>query len=586
MGFKKTVAAILIAATAAGSLLCAPSDALVVRDRLYAQKFSAIVKELQNDTETLEAVKKLDNAVVFLSVSDGKKQAKVAEYPASELDTAMVDAYNDVKSSGVNPKWMRLDVVISEKEYTYKNFQKEFNNALAGSFRSGVAFDKKYTSALLETQINSGGILNYSDGTFNWALVNKELARMGKEKLVYVPNKLYVFKTQGYFAENSGFAYRLTNGQYNNTGIREFGTDRASLTELAARSSQYLSSICDATGKFKYGYDPISGKELDDYNILRHAGTVWNLIMQYEMTSDERLVPVIESTLAYLKKFVVYKDSSTAFIEDNTLLNVGGNGLALLAYCNYALTFCSSKYNSLIRALANGILFMQKPDGSYTHTLYRNTFRIAKDYIIVYYDGEASYGLLKAYEVLGTQKYLTAAQKAADCFIDSNYEELNSHWISYMFNELTKYIPEEKYFEFGLKNVMANDYMRKLYKSRSGKNSSNETINAVFELYDRLISGGYKCDYLEEFDEELLFRALNSRAEYGINYFMFPEQAMFFKAPDTVVNSFTVREDSYRLRIDDIQHFMDGYYLYWKNYDRIMQYTENTEQMKTKNKAA
>ncbi len=58
---------------------------------------------------------------------------------------------------------------------------------------------------------------------------------------------------------------------------------------------------------------------------------------------------------------------------------------------------------------------------------------------------------------------------------------------------------------------------------------------------------------------------------------MFPENAMWFEAPETVLNSFAVREDDFRIRIDDVQHFMDGYYLYWKNYDRIMRYT-NTEQ--------
>ena len=65
------------------------------------------------------------------------------------------------------------------------------------------------------------------------------------------------------------------------------------------------------------------------------------------------------------------------------------------------------------------------------------------------------------------------------------------------------------------------------------------------------------------------------RAELGFNFFMYPEYAMYFKAPDTVVNSMAIRDDSFRIRIDDIQHFLDGYYLYWKNYDTIMEYKDN-----------
>lgn len=585
MVFKRIIAAVLAAAVAVGTLMTAPAEALVLRDRLYDQRYAALTKALYADTETVEAVEELELSVVFLSVSDGKKQARVAEAHSVSLDSALTEAYAKIRNSGIDPKWLKLDVVVSEKNYTYKDFRKEFTNALQGSFRYGAAFGGDYTTSLLEAQINSCGLLDYTNGTFNWVQVNKELQRNGITKLKYVPTKMTLFKTQGYFCENGGSAIKLINGQYNNYGRRDLGTDPTALTLLAERTAEYFTSICDNTGKFKYGWYPINDEEMEDYNIIRHAGACWNLVMLYDMTGDERIVPVIESSLAYLKKSVVYKDRNTAFIKDSYALSVGGNGLALLAYCNYALTLGSTKYNSLIKALANGILFMQKRDGSYTHLLYPETYTVAQDYVIVYYDGEASYGLIKAYEVLGTQKYLDAAQKAADCFIAKHYETLNSHWISYMFNELTKYIPEEKYFEFGLKNMTENNWLKKLSNSKAGKNSSNEAAGAAFELYDRLVSGGYECEYLEQFNGKLLVDTVSKRVEYGLNYFMFPEYSMYFKDPPTLTNSFAVREDFFRVRIDDVQHFMDGYYLYWKNYDRIMQYTEQFEQEEN-NKAA
>ena len=165
-----------------------------------------------------------------------------------------------------------------------------------------------------------------------------------------------------------------------------------------------------------------------------------------------------------------------------------------------------------------------------------------------------------------------SAEKAGDYFIDNNYETLNSHWIAYGFNELTKYSPEERYFNFGLKNV--HGYTEKLTRVVTAAHTTNETANASFELYHRLMQSGIKCDMLEEFDEEMLFKAIDKRVNYGMNYFVQPEQAMFFKDPQLVLGSFVVREDNFRIRIDDIQHFMGGYYLYWKNYDIIKSYME------------
>ena len=68
---------------------------------------------------------------------------------------------------------------------------------------------------------------------------------------------------------------------------------------------------------------------------------------------------------------------------------------------------------------------------------------------------------------------------------------------------------------------------------------------------------------------------LEKRINHGLEYFMFPEYAMYFDKPQTILYSFAVREDDFRVRIDDVQHFMDGYYMYWKNFDRIQYYIEN-----------
>lgn len=578
---KKLVSVFLTAVIAAGAVFSLPAEASNVSNREYTAKYNLTVRALKNDEETMKAVKAFGRTVVFISVSDGKKKAKVFLSQSPDMSKALTEAFEKAKKSGMYPKWFKLDVVVSDEEKSYLDFTDANLTIRKGGMKSGIAFTPYYGTALLEQQINSGGLLNYETGELDLKKVNDELKAMGKKKLGSIPDTLRLFTTQGYFAENRSYAHKLVSGSHNN-GRRRITADRRTVEELARKTSEYLSGIIDKKGKFIYGYYPIDNQELEGYNILRHAGTIWSLIMQYDMCRDEGLVPVIDSAVDYLKKYIHQKDSKTAFVVDGTRLNVGGNGLALLALTTYAEVFGTSKHNALIRQLANGIINMQKKDGSYIHTLDKKTYKTAEEYIIIYYDGEAAYGILKAYGILGDKKYLTAASKACDYFVKKDYASLHSHWMSYVFNEITKYLPYERYFEFGLKNIDADDFSVNAYASKGSSNVAAETLNASIEMYQRLIEGGYDCKYLDTFDDVQAVKASIRRAEIGFDFFMFPEYAMYFKAPDTVVNSMAIREDLFRIRIDDIQHFLDGYYLYWKNYDTIMEYKDNPPSLRPK----
>lgn len=541
-------------------------------DSRYQVRYEAVYDLLMADTKTLDKAEKLDRKVVFISVSDGKQQAKTVWGTGKKLETALERAYTKARATEMTPLWFKLDVVTEIEEISYGDFKADYTNGVDGSMRKGIAFNDYFGRAVLEAQINSNGWLSYETGELDLDAINKHFRITGKKQLSEIPDTLYLFETQGYFKDNSAEAYKLTTGRYSQAGRREYELDKDNLEALAGYSSRYLADMIDENGKFVYGYYPIDNEELEDYNIIRHAGTVWNLILQYEMTKDKSLLAPIERALDYLQASFHYKNGSTAFLNDRGTLNVGGNGISLLAFVSYTEITGSTKYIQLIRAAANGILYMQKDSGGFIHTLYKSNYQIHKDYITVFYDGEAMYGLLRAYGLLRDKRYLTAAEKAGDYFIDNNYETLNSHWIAYGFNELTKYSPKERYFNFGLKNM--HGYSEKLTRVVTAAHTTNETANASFELYHRLMESGIECDMLEEFDEEMLFEAIDKRVNYGMNYFMQPEQAMYFKDPQLVLYSFAMREDKFRIRIDDIQHFMGGYYLYWKNYDIIKSYTE------------
>ena len=150
----------------------------------------------------------------------------------------------------------------------------------------------------------------------------------------------------------------------------------------------------------------------------------------------------------------------------------------------YAAVFDSDRYDKLIAALANSVLDMQEEDGSYYHVLSFPDFQRKERDRIVYYDGEATFALARAYSITKDSRYLEAAEKALDYFIKNDYTRFCDHWIAYAVNEVTIHDPKERYLNFGLKN--ANDNLNKIFNQDTTFHTFLELLMAAFSLYERI----------------------------------------------------------------------------------------------------
>ena len=520
---------------------------------------------------------------VFLSVSDTKSRARVCHASASDFESAWSRACEKVdiviEKYHLKPVWVKADVVDDVERIFYPDIKDAFLAAKYRKFfRMGFSLDPRMDLAFLEAEANAYGLYDYSvipmkaskPGDENIPCIDIErvaeyLEWNGRKTVPLILPYTYFFNCKCFFMDSDQEVYRLYDSGIH-CGRRiteELSADF--VKEILTTSTQYLNRQLLPSNKFIYGYFPAFHATLTSYNILRHTGTVWSMLCAYEVTHNASLVETIQKSVDYLLTQIEYKDENTAFVveEKSSEIKLGGNGIAIIALSKHMEVLGNTDFTELICKLANGILTLQDPiTGRMTHVLNADDFTIKEEFRTVYYDGESSYALVKAYAVSGEVRYLNAARLSIDYFMEKNYVVYRDHWLAYAMNEFTKYVPEEKYFIFALRNAWEN--REKIRSQQTSYHTYLELLMETYELYLRMKKDCVHVDYLSQIKESEFVEIIKYRAWHMLDGYFYPEYAMYMEKPDKILGSFFVRHDDFRARIDDNQHFIDGYAKYVK----------------------
>lgn len=537
------------------------------------KKISKLQKCLINDNELSITD---DSCVVFISISDINTKAYVVNSEGNNLNDAISKtkkkAKSIVKQYNLNPELVKIDVVNNQEQMTEDELKSEIKQYKENYYRKGIAFDKNYNTALLDSELNSNEIINYKKGSLIDSRLNNylESSNKGLKKLDNIGDDLYTFTCISY-AHNNEYAYKISSEE-NSYGIRKIDNlDDSKCLEIINNASQYLVNVSKSNGQFQYDYDPIVGKTQSGYNIVRHNGTIWSMIEAYKLTHNEDLKSKIDNAIKYVvNECIVERDENISYIIEpkDDEVKLGANGIGVLMLVEYMETFETDEYKDITEKLGNGILSMQLDDGSYFHVLgYPDYSKVAMTRT-VYYDGEATFALAKLYGYTKDEKWLKSAEKAMDYFCKNNYVQYRDHWIEYSVNEVTKYSPKEEYFELGLKNVSEN--LQHIMEAIVCGPTNLELLTKGLEIYDRAEEKNIDT---KNFKVSELIDAIYYRAFYQLNGFFFDEVAIYFKNPQKIIGAFFAREDDFRVRIDDVQHNINGYYNLYNDFNLINKYS-------------
>jgi len=521
--------------------------------------------------------------IVFLSVCGAESRAFVCKGMGNTIDTGWKNAADllnkHIRETGIDPVWIKADLVTDVQEYTFGSFMDYISGIKTNYFREGIAFDPMFNTAFLEQEVNANVFIDKDNKNKSlpakiiWNNINFYLKKnqgiKNRELDGETVKNVYTFKTVACFHDGKT-SMDLLNGRLDNGRRNIDKLDKAFLNKVIGDAAHFLAEQVYDSGMFRYGYFPCFDKEVPSYNILRHASSTYAMIEAYEIVRDPALAAAIERSLSYLEREGIETGKGSdgverAFVIERSRddeIKLGANAAAILAMAKYTKVFGDDRFKDMMIKLGNGIAYFQnQEDGSYVHVLNFPDLSIKDRQRVIYYDGEATFALMRLYDIDRDQRWLDMAEKAFEHFISEKYWRHSDHWLSYCSNELIKYKPDRKYIDFNLQN--ASGILDFCLIRETTYPTLLELLMATYHTISKIRSDQIHTDLMDDFDEEKFMKALQHRAEYQLNGLFFPEFAMYFKAPSKIAGAFYIRHHSFRSRIDDNEHYISGYCNYY-----------------------
>ncbi|MBQ3443839.1 MAG: hypothetical protein IJG33_11400 [Selenomonadaceae bacterium] len=517
---------------------------------------------------------------LFLSASTMKERAVVRHAVRTTPEQAWevaIAALEKFFADKEQPTVLRVDWVTSTASMRWAEYVDKIQTRKRGWFRHGLAIDKDYKLAFTEQELNANSIIYSSKEEktkCEFQPRNADIYCRQRFERAFPKmkrkDKIELFNTSAIFIQD-GMDEPLkliSNGDF--AERRPLNQDEPELfISMAKAAAKYLVAQCQDDGLFVYGFYPCNDEVIDGYNIHRHLGTLFAMAEVYSISDagddKEELGKAIERGLEYaINNHIVYRKApdgeDIAYLNDGKRSTVGMSGLALLALTKWTTATGTRKYIPLMNSIARSIFSVQKADGTLIHALNLSDFSVRKDFAVPYYDGEAIYGMLRLYAITKAPELLESCERILNRLIETEYWKNYDHWLAYATNEFTLYRPEEKYFELGLNNTLP--YLPKLVNAHANSPIRLEQVMATAKMIERMKSLPEMKPLLERVDEETFYSTVKFRADQLLNAYFFPEVAMYFQNPARILNSFFVRDDSFRVRIDDVQHTISGFLAY------------------------
>ncbi len=371
-------------------------------------------------------------------------------------------------------------------------------------------------------------------------------------------------------------------------------------------AADYLAHAVTDSGRFLYRSD-LTGEVGDnqEYNLLRHAGTLYAMAQYYSLKSPDAL-----ATGAMKRAAKYLTDHSVGPVDGRVDMlavwshpeligrplrplqaKLGGSGLALAALVQLEIVFPGTADPKLLQGLAEFLLFMQKADGSFYSKYFSDRGRDGS-WTSLYYPGEAALGLVMLFEIDANPRWLLAAVDALR-YLARTREGVTllpaDHWALLATARLFKQKPDvlsraalfhipwdSEEDERGVRQLLSDHAERLVHSilSEQIEDRASECLNGGFSVEGRVTPAATRLEgllaALAFVEDESLRQRVWGAVETGIQFL---KDAQITTGParggftrySPLCHSTARRANE--IRIDYVQHGLAAFY-YYKQYGK------------------
>jgi hypothetical protein len=228
------------------------------------------------------------------------------------------------------------------------------------------------------------------------------------------------------------------------------------LRDSALAAGRYLARAVRPDGSYRYEVNAIDNKESEGYNWPRHSGATWYLAESTIYARDPLMIDALGRAARRLAEGALVSCGTRRCIAEGDRADLGSSALGLLALSEIVEGNLMPELMPAIRDLADFLRSQQRADGEFMH-FYDRQKNEPVDQQVLYYTGEASFALARAFRLTHDPKDLAAASRALErlvsypaWYLARHYYFGAEHWTCHALEALWERAPNQKALDFCL----------------------------------------------------------------------------------------------------------------------------------------